>query len=237
MNYLALPVSSGRFIRAIHVSNYSRTGAQKWHTFHVRGHYPLGHCFPAASVIYVFCNSCRTSTELLSYNPTYRSIWFGLVPFRSPLLRESRELLSIRSKHRADRKQLAVVFFSSGYWDVSLPQVSSFPINRKVINLMTGFPHSDTSGSKPTNRLPEAFRRLVTSFIAFLSQGIHRAPFTFPVRKPEHHNICVDAIFIIVQYLYWNRRRTTLIYLLMHIRMSKFTCLRKEKSPLRGGCF
>ena len=53
--------------------------------------------------------------EFLSYYPTYRSIWFGLLPFRSPLLRESRELLSIHSKHRADRKQLAVVFFSSGY--------------------------------------------------------------------------------------------------------------------------
>ncbi len=38
-----------------------------------------------------------------------------------------------------------------------------------------GFPHSDISGSQATNRLPGAFRRLVTSFIAILSQGIHRA--------------------------------------------------------------
>ena len=38
-----------------------------------------------------------------------------------------------------------------------------------------GFPHSDISGSKATNRLPEAFRRLVASFIAVLGQGIHRA--------------------------------------------------------------
>ena len=37
-----------------------------------------------------------------------------------------------------------------------------------------GFPHSDISGSKATNRLPEAFRRLVASFIAVLGQGIHR---------------------------------------------------------------
>src|ERR1700722_19784261 len=115
MNYLALPVSSGRFIRAIRVSNYSGIKTQESYLFHVRGHYPLGRCFPAASVINIFCNSCHTSMEFLSYYPTYRSIWFGLLPFRSPLLRESRELLSIHSKHRADRKQLAVVFFSSGY--------------------------------------------------------------------------------------------------------------------------
>src|ERR1035437_4816962 len=38
-----------------------------------------------------------------------------------------------------------------------------------------GFPHSDISGSKATNRLPEAFRRLVASFIAVQGQGIHRA--------------------------------------------------------------
>lgn len=43
--------------------------------------------------------------------------------------------------------------------------------------MLAGFPHSDTSGSKATYRLPEAFRRLVTSFIAYTSQGIHRAPF------------------------------------------------------------
>ena len=140
MNYLALPVSSGRFIRAIRVSNYSGIETQESYSFHVRGHYPLGRCFPAASVINIFCNSCHTSMEFLSYYPTYRSIWFGLLPFRSPLLRESRELLSIHSKHRADRKQLAVVFFSSGYWDVSLPQVSFLNHKDKDDLYRSGFP-------------------------------------------------------------------------------------------------
>ena len=55
-------------------------------------------------------------------------------------------------------------------------------------HMWSGFPHSDISGSKATNRLPEAFRRLVASFIATLGQGIHRAPFTSPVRRPEYHN-------------------------------------------------
>ena len=49
--YLALPVSSGRFTRAIRVPSYSRIGAQKIFIFRVRGHYPLGRCFPATSAI------------------------------------------------------------------------------------------------------------------------------------------------------------------------------------------
>ncbi len=42
-----------------------------------------------------------------------------------------------------------------------------------------GFPHSDTSGSKPARRLPEDYRSLATSFIASLSQGIHHTPLFF----------------------------------------------------------
>ncbi len=53
---------------------------------------------------------------------------------------------------------------------------------------LEGFPHSDISGSKATNRLPEAFRRLVASFIAVLGQGIHRALLMSLVRRPEYHN-------------------------------------------------
>ena len=38
------------------------------------------------------------------------------------------------------------------------------------------FPDSDISGSKPTCRLPEAYRRQATSFFASQRQGIHLAP-------------------------------------------------------------
>ncbi len=58
---------------------------------------------------------------------------------------------------------------------------------RKVPANAGGFPHSEISGSKATNRLPEAYRKCITSFFAVTSLGIHRAPFMFPVRKPEHH--------------------------------------------------
>src|SRR3989304_6502637 len=45
--YVALPVSSGEFTRAIHVSSYSRTTAIKKLRFRVRDYYPLGARFPA----------------------------------------------------------------------------------------------------------------------------------------------------------------------------------------------
>jgi hypothetical protein len=38
------------------------------------------------------------------------------------------------------------------------------------------FPDSEIPGSKPTCRLPEAYRRQATSFFASQRQGIHRAP-------------------------------------------------------------
>jgi hypothetical protein len=196
MNYLALPVSSGRFIRAIHVSNYSGIEAQESYLFHVRGHYPLGRCFPATSVINIFCNSCHTSMELLSYYPEYRSIWFGLLPFRSPLLRESREWLSIRTNIMRERKATRCCF-------LFLWVLRCFTSDKqKDDHFQIGFPHSDISGSKVQNHLPEAFRRLSTSFIAFISQGIHRIPFMFPVRKPEHHNIVNKQSFSFVCKLY-----------------------------------
>ena len=36
-----------------------------------------------------------------------------------------------------------------------------------------GFPHSEISGSQVATHLPEAYRSYATSFIVFLSQGIH----------------------------------------------------------------
>ena len=47
--YVALPVSTGEFTRAIHVSSYSRTTAIEMHRFRVRDYYPLGSDFPVSS--------------------------------------------------------------------------------------------------------------------------------------------------------------------------------------------
>ena len=42
-----------------------------------------------------------------------------------------------------------------------------------------GLPHSEISGSKVARHLPEAYRSYATSFIAFLSQGIHHILLNF----------------------------------------------------------
>ena len=56
---------------------------------------------------------------------------------------------------------ISVDFFSSGYLDVSVRQVSHrLPIYSGVITLAGGFSHSDISGSMLVCQLPEAFRRL-----------------------------------------------------------------------------
>ncbi len=98
--YLALPVSSGRFPRAIHVSRYSRTETKEIYDFRLRAHYPLGGFFPKASSNHKLCNSshnelCRSSLTTPSNNPTTGLAScgeivteFGLIPFRSPLLRK-----------------------------------------------------------------------------------------------------------------------------------------------------
>ena len=88
--------------------------------------------------------------------------WFGLFPFRSPLLRESR-----------------LSFFSSGYSDVSFPRVPSshpmcsgagdgalpppgFPIRKSVLQSPLAAPHG--------------LSQLATSFVGFRCQGIHHTP-------------------------------------------------------------
>ena len=67
--YVALPVSPGRFIQAIHVSDYSRTVTKESTSFQVRGYYPLGLLFPEYSSIKYFCNSSCINATSPPYNP------------------------------------------------------------------------------------------------------------------------------------------------------------------------
>ena len=69
--YVALPVSPGRFARAIRVSSYSRTVTQEAICFRIRCHYPLGLRFPADSPNASLRNSCRVNTISLPYNPEH----------------------------------------------------------------------------------------------------------------------------------------------------------------------
>ena len=57
---------------------------------------------------------------------------------------------------------ISVDFFSSGYLDVSVPQVRliTLCIQIMILTKESGFPHSEISGSKLICQLPEAYRRL-----------------------------------------------------------------------------
>ena len=70
--------------------------------------------------------------------------------------------LSLAATH-----EMHISFYSSWYWDVSLPRVRSFIIKIKIVEVYsTGFPHSEIFGSKVAKHLPEAYRSNATSFIA-----------------------------------------------------------------------
>ena len=76
-------------------------------------------------------------------NPSMHARWFGLFPFRSPLLTESH-----------------VVFSSSGYLDVSVHRVPllTLCIGVRILEVCSsGFPHSEISGSKDICSSPKLF--------------------------------------------------------------------------------
>ena len=81
-----------------------------------------------------------------------------------------------------------ILFFSSRYWDVSLPWVRSLRSNAQdSMNFRhRGFPHSDIVGSKVARHLPDAYRSQATSFIAFRNQGIHHTPLC-PLLENAHN--------------------------------------------------
>ena len=91
-------------------------------------------------------------------NPSMHARWFGLFPFRSPLLWKSR-----------------FVFSSSGYLDVSVHRV---PLHTLWIGvwmirvLRTGFPHSDICGSRIICISPQLF----AAYHVFLRLLVPRHP-------------------------------------------------------------
>ncbi len=101
-------------------------------------------------------------SPLRPYNPRGHAPWFRLVPFRSPLLRESRLISFPRVTEMFQFTRLA----SSG--------LCIHP--RMTGSIPPGFPIR----APPDQRLraaPRSFSQLITSFFACWHQGIHRAPF------------------------------------------------------------
>ena len=72
------------------------------------------------------------------------------------------------------KKVPCFAFYSSGYWDVSLPQVRI--LIQGFLLKVRGFPHSEISGSKVIWHLAETYRSHITSFIASYILGIHLKP-------------------------------------------------------------
>ena len=77
----------------------------------------------------------------VSYNPRKQASWFGLFPFRSPLLRESIFFLFLR---------ILRCFSSPG-----LPRIRYVFTYTYYPIMGSGFPHSEISGSKLTYSSPE----------------------------------------------------------------------------------
>src|SRR6185437_1379974 len=166
------PVSSGRFTRAIRVSSYSRTGAHKSFSFRIRGHYPLGPCFPARSAMKMICNLCRTSSELLPYHPLGRSRRFGLFPFRSPLFGESRETCSIRTNimRRRNTARSCFIFLSVLRCFTSRGALLKTLLNR----------YSHTRVGCPIRRPPDRWLQIASPELSLISCVLLRC------LKPRH---------------------------------------------------
>ena len=132
------------------VLRYFRSEAQ---SFRLRGLYPLRRAVPCTSPTTELCNSPtrRQADHLKPYNPSvttaaaYHITEVWAIPFSL-----------------ATTQGVEVSFLSSGYLDVSVPQVSfaTLWIQVAITTEVVGFPHSDISGSKLVCQLPEAFRRL-----------------------------------------------------------------------------
>src|SRR6266404_6293451 len=121
--------------------------------FRLRGLYPLRRAVPCTSPTTQLCNSPtrRQADQLKPYNPAtttaaaYHVVTVWALPFSL-----------------ATTQGVEVSFLSSGYLDVSVPQLASaHPIlfRCEYQRITTGgFPHSEIPGSKVGQHLPRAYR-------------------------------------------------------------------------------
>lgn len=158
--YLALPVSSGGFLQAIRVLEYSGVRTKKLCAFRLRDYHPLWCWFPTTSSIHTICNfsSCERSHPTTPFfNFLRNKKRFGLICFRSPLLTE-----------------FLLVSFPRGTEMFHFPRYT-YAINLHIIEVHSmRFPHSEILGSNIVRHIPQAYRRHTASFVAILNQGIHR---------------------------------------------------------------
>ncbi len=164
-------------------------------SFRVRGHYPLGRCFPTASAIKTIDNSFRTSTMLASYNPPFRRKRFGLFPFRSPLLGVSRESRSLQTNIRLKRTRLILFSFPPGTEMFHFPGFASRRRYSADYLLIAGrvspFGYLRITGYKPP---PRSFSQV--SRVLLRHPRPRHPPCTLMslVRRPTYHNHYLSAL-------------------------------------------
>ena len=138
--------------RVSRVPQYLGVRSRKSDPFRLRGYHPLWHAVPGISAINQIGNF-PTNPEIRqigSHDPEYATLpglthtRFGLFPVRSPLLRESL-LLSL--------PEVTKMFQFTSL--ASAAYVFSY---RCPDTTRDGFPHSEISGSKLVQQLPEAYR-------------------------------------------------------------------------------
>lgn len=119
-----------------------------------------------------FVTFCLTTLNVLQ--PPIHLAMFNTVVFTTARLFG----FGLDSVSLAATQEITIVFFSFGYWDVSLPQVCSDHTigNRHWIRL--GFPIQKSPGHRllPPHR---SLSQAVASFIAIKNQGIHYTPLDF----------------------------------------------------------
>ena len=128
-----VPVDSDKVSRAPPYSGYPKESI----TFRLQDYHLILFSFPAASAILWFCNSVYKVLQPQSKD------WFGLFPFRSPLLRKS-IFLSF--------PPVTKMFQFTGFYSFT------YVFSKWWLRITTArFPHSDISGSKHTYCSPKRF--------------------------------------------------------------------------------
>ena len=153
-----------------HENGLTQERLQKFVRFRLRDDCPLWCAVPRASATTRFCNFRRAGhgSEQLSYNPRYATrgrlhvSGLGWIPFRSPLLRESR-----------------LISFPRGTEMFHFPRLSSprLCVQRGITphyrRWVSPFGHPRVTGySAPHRGLSQPF----TPFFDSWCQGIHRVP-------------------------------------------------------------
>ena len=156
-----VPADSDRISR---VPSYSGN-YQEDRAFCIQDSYLLWLTFPGPSTILCLCNSSVLmqqhqvipATPIRQRPHAMTSDRFRLIPFRSPLLRESR-----------------LISFPQGTKMFQFPWFPSIPYGFRhgCQGITPGrFPHSEIPGSKPVRRLPEAYRSLPRPSSAIIAKA------------------------------------------------------------------